>query len=66
MSNRLVTGDDLNDILTSVKDYVDHNDLDFSDATYEDKFPLPELSLTVNSVEEIHIDEIINKYFLKE
>ncbi len=63
MSNKLVTGDALNDILGSVKDYVDYNDLDFYDTTYEDKFPLPELTVTMNNIDEADVVRIINTYF---
>ena len=71
MSSKLVSGDAMNDILHSVKDYVDYNDIVFKDANRsdivgDDGEQLINLTLIGQSVIEKDIDNIINKYFIIE
>lgn len=69
MSSKLISGDAMHDILHSVKDYVDYNDIVFKDANRSDvigddgELELINLTLIGQSVLEKDIDDIINKYF---
>lgn len=65
MSDKLVTGSALNDILLSVKDYIDVKEFDFEDADLEEvaDTEVPKLTLTEYAIKESDVNDVINKYF---
>ena len=60
MSTNLVTGDNLNEILTATKKYIDV-DL-FEDVDMEGLGDL-NLGLRIDGIEDTEVDNIINKHF---
>lgn len=58
MSQNLVTGDNLNEILSATKQYIDV-DL-FEDVDMEG---VGDISLGIDGIEEKEVDNIINKHF---
>lgn len=64
MSDKVVTGSALHDILLSVKDYVDVNDLDFTETELDIiNTELPRLTLTEYNIQSSEIDDLIVKHF---
>lgn len=67
MSNRLVTGDALQEILTSSKVYIDSHDFKFEEGTPDGTVDAPSVSFCKHEdIDETRIDDIINKYFKTE
>lgn len=66
MSDKIVTGDALNEILQSVKEYVDINDLTFEEAELDVDISedSPQLTLTSYNIMDEDVDNIINKHFI--
>lgn len=66
MSDKIVTGDALNEILQSVKEYVDINDLTFEEAELDVDISedSPQLTLTSYNIMDEDVDSIINKHFI--
>lgn len=67
MSNRLVTGDALNEVLRTTKDYIDINDFSFEDAQPDEISDVPAVTFCKHeNIDETVIDNLINKYFTTE
>lgn len=67
MSQRLVTGDQLNEILLATKDYIDLHDLGFEETDLESMdTEAPRLTLTEYGITNKEVDALINKYFDKD
>lgn len=66
MSDKIVTGDALNEILQSVKEYVDINDLTFEEAELDVDISedSPQLTLTSYNIMDEDVNSIINKHFI--
>lgn len=67
MSKKLVTGDQLNEILLATKDYIDLHDLGFEETDLESMdTEAPRLTLTEYGITNQEVDALINKYFDKD
>ena len=67
MSQRLVTGDQLNEILLATKDYIDLHDLGFEETDLESMdTEAPRLTLTEYGITNKEVDALIDKYFDKD
>ena len=67
MSGKLVTGDALNEILISVKEYIDLKEFGFEEADLSDiESEVPKLTLTEYTIKDKEVDNVIDKYFKKD
>ena len=63
-TDRLVTGNALNEVLRTTKDYIDINDFNFVDAQPDEISDFPAVTFCKHeNIDEARIDDLINKYF---
>ena len=66
-TDRLVTGNALNEVLRTTKDYIDINDFSFEDAQPDEISDVPAVTFCKHeNIDETVIDNLINKYFTTE
>lgn len=67
MSNRLVTGDALQEVLLSNKIYIDDHDFGFEDGLPDGTIDAPSVTFCKHEdIDETKVDDIINKFFKTE
>lgn len=63
-TDRLVTGNALNEVLRTTKDYIDINDFSFEDAQPDEISDVPAVTFCKHeNIDEDRINDLINKYF---